>query len=59
MQDLLALGERIGSVSTGLSEETIATLLKTKVYSPKAATINLEEAASDDQETDSCIICQV
>jgi E3 ubiquitin-protein ligase RNF38/44 len=57
-EDLLALGERIGSVNTGLSEETIANQLKTKVYSTKAAAINLEEVASDDQETDSCIICQ-
>ncbi|XP_045801288.1 probable E3 ubiquitin-protein ligase ZFP1 [Trifolium pratense] len=57
-EDLLALGERIGSVNTGLSEETIANQLKTKVYSTKATAINLEEVASDDQETDSCIICQ-
>jgi len=53
------LGERIGSVNTGLSEETIETQLKSKVYSTKDSGINLEEAASDDQETDSCIICQV
>ena len=58
-EELLALGERIGSVNTGLSEGTIATQLKTKVYSTKAIAINLEkEADSDDQETDSCIICQ-
>ncbi|CAI8593186.1 unnamed protein product [Vicia faba] len=57
-EDLLALGERIGSVNTGLSEETIAKKLKTKVYSTKSTAINLEEVASDDQETDSCIICQ-
>lgn len=57
-EDLLALGERIGNVSTGLSEETITTQLKTKTYLTPAAAINVEEAASDDQETDSCIICQ-
>ncbi|KAJ1423151.1 Zinc finger, RING-type [Sesbania bispinosa] len=58
INDLLALGERIGNVSTGLSEETITTQLKTKSYLTPAAAINVEEAASDDQETDSCIICQ-
>lgn len=58
-QDLLALGERIGNVSTGLSEETITNQLKTKSYSSSATGINLEEEACDDQETDSCIICQV
>uniref|UniRef100_A0A151UD75 RING-type E3 ubiquitin transferase n=1 Tax=Cajanus cajan TaxID=3821 RepID=A0A151UD75_CAJCA len=57
-EDLLALGERIGNVSTGLSEETITTQLKTKTYLMRATAINLEEEASDDQETDSCIICQ-
>jgi len=53
------LGERIGNVSTGLSEETITNQLKTKSYSSIATGINLEEEACDDQETDSCIICQV
>ncbi|KAK7324551.1 hypothetical protein VNO77_28197 [Canavalia gladiata] len=58
-EDLLALGERIGNVSTGLSEESITTHLKTKTYLTRADTaINLEETACDDQETDSCIICQ-
>ncbi|KAL9322188.1 hypothetical protein ACSQ67_010241 [Phaseolus vulgaris] len=57
-EDLLALGERIGNVSTGLAEETITNQLKTKSYSTNAAGINLEEEACDDQETDSCIICQ-
>ncbi|RDX69975.1 putative E3 ubiquitin-protein ligase ZFP1, partial [Mucuna pruriens] len=57
-EDLLALGERIGNVSTGLSEETIRTQMKTKSYLTSATAINLEETACDDQETDSCIICQ-
>lgn len=57
-EDLLALGERIGSVSTGLSEETIAAQLKTKTYLKTAPATNSEEAASDDREADSCIICQ-
>ncbi|KAE9585169.1 putative transcription factor C2H2 family [Lupinus albus] len=57
-EDLLALGERIGKVSTGLSEETITAQMKTKTYLAPATAINLEEPASDNQESDSCIICQ-
>ncbi|KAF1898029.1 hypothetical protein Lal_00032793 [Lupinus albus] len=56
--DLLALGDRIGKVSTGLSEETITAQLKIKTYVTPAVVINLEEPASEDQESDSCIICQ-
>lgn len=59
VQDLLALGERIGNVSTGLSEEAISNQLKTKTYLAHATSVNEEEAASNDQETDSCMICQV
>ncbi|RZB76058.1 putative E3 ubiquitin-protein ligase ZFP1 isoform B [Glycine soja] len=57
--ELLALGERIGKVNTGLSEEMITSQMKTKTYLllPTNA-INLEEAASEEQENDSCIICQ-
>ncbi|TYJ01666.1 hypothetical protein E1A91_A13G170000v1 [Gossypium mustelinum] len=57
-EELLALGERIGNVNTGLSEETITSKLKTRSYSTFATTINLEEAAPIDQEPDSCIVCQ-
>ncbi|XP_040986558.1 probable E3 ubiquitin-protein ligase ZFP1 isoform X1 [Juglans microcarpa x Juglans regia] len=57
-EDLLALGEQIGNVSTGLSEETVTSQLRTKTYASSASVINLEEAASGDQEVDSCIICQ-
>ena len=53
------MGERIGNVSTGLSEETISSQLKMKTYMASDTDINLEEAAPDDQESDSCIICQV
>ncbi|KAB1216557.1 E3 ubiquitin ligase BIG BROTHER [Morella rubra] len=56
--ELLALGEQIGNVSTGLSEETVRSQLRTKTYVTSATVINLEEAASMDQEADSCIICQ-
>ncbi|MBA0701866.1 hypothetical protein Goari_026865 [Gossypium aridum] len=56
--ELLALGERIGKVNTGLSEETIRSKLKTRTYSTFVTNINLEEVAPIDQEPDSCIICQ-
>lgn len=59
LQDLIALGERIGNVNTGLSEETITTQLKTKTYLTGATSINMEEEVCDDQGTFSCIICQV
>ena len=58
LQELLALGERIGHVSTGLSEESITNCLKTRTYISSTC-LNLEEAASMDLENDSCIICQV
>lgn len=58
-QELLALGERIGKVNTGLSEETITSKLKTRTYSTFVTNINLEEVAPIDQGPDSCIICQV
>ncbi|KAK8602883.1 hypothetical protein V6N13_085085 [Hibiscus sabdariffa] len=57
-EELLALGERIGKVNTGLSEETITSKLKTRTYSTSVTNINLEEVAPVDQEPDSCIICQ-
>ncbi|XVE50162.1 hypothetical protein DITRI_Ditri01bG0140000 [Diplodiscus trichospermus] len=57
-EELLALGERIGNVNTGLSEETIMSKLKTRTYSTFATNINLEEEAPINQESDSCIICQ-
>ncbi|TXG66828.1 hypothetical protein EZV62_008103 [Acer yangbiense] len=56
-EELLALGERIGNVNTGLSEESITSHLKTRTYL-STANINLEEPASMDQDSDSCIICQ-
>lgn len=57
-EELLALGERIGNVNTGLSEEIVARQLKTRVYLSATNYINLEEPASKDQEPGSCIICQ-
>ncbi|GAV64031.1 zf-RING_2 domain-containing protein [Cephalotus follicularis] len=57
-EELLALGERIGNVNTGLSEEAIENQLKTRSYLSSPISINLEEAACSDDEPDSCIICQ-
>ncbi|XP_044475477.1 probable E3 ubiquitin-protein ligase RHG1A isoform X2 [Mangifera indica] len=48
-EELLALEERIGNVSTGLSEETISNRLKQKKYSI---------ATGPQQETEPCCICQ-
>lgn len=50
LQELLALEERIGNVSTGLSEETILTRLRQRKYSVAARTA---------LEAEPCCICQV
>ncbi|KAL6999581.1 RING-type E3 ubiquitin transferase [Sarracenia purpurea var. burkii] len=57
-EELLALGEQIGNVTTGLAEETISAHLKTRTYIPFATSMNLEAAAFVDQEPDFCVICQ-
>lgn len=49
-QELLALEERIGNVSTGLSEETVLKCLKQKKY---AVAENLQS------ENEPCCVCQV
>ena len=50
LQELLALEERIGNVSTGLSEETILKQLKQRKYvSNKTVEV----------ETEPCCVCQV
>lgn len=46
-EELLALGERIGSVSTGLSEDSISKCLTERVYSSSDHT----------QEEPTCVIC--
>ncbi|PKI37678.1 hypothetical protein CRG98_041971 [Punica granatum] len=56
-EELLALGELIGSVNTGLPEETITSQLKTRTWASMVS-INLEELPCEDQEAASCIICQ-
>ncbi|PIA31297.1 hypothetical protein AQUCO_05100081v1 [Aquilegia coerulea] len=51
-EELLALGERIGNVITGLPEETILRHLKTRLY--------MSSGAEDvNHETETCIVCQV
>ncbi|XP_027356256.1 probable E3 ubiquitin-protein ligase ZFP1 [Abrus precatorius] len=54
-EELLALGERIGNANPSLSEETITNQMETRTY---LLPTNLEEANSDEQEADICIICQ-
>ncbi|KAK4803627.1 hypothetical protein SAY86_003444 [Trapa natans] len=56
-EELLALGELIGNVNTGLPEETISSQLKTRTWTASLL-IDLEELPCDDQEAASCIICQ-
>ena len=55
MQELLALGESIGDVNTGLSNEIICTCLSESKYSPLDATLASLSADSDVK----CSICQV
>ncbi|XP_062094431.1 probable E3 ubiquitin-protein ligase ZFP1 isoform X1 [Humulus lupulus] len=57
-EELLALGERIGNVNTGLSEDTITSQLKTRAYLSSRMRLNLEEAECHYKEDDCCIICQ-
>lgn len=51
LQELLALEERIGDVSTGLSEDNIVKLMKQRIY-----TSVMTESPSD---LEPCCICQV
>ncbi|KAK2368063.1 RING-type E3 ubiquitin transferase [Trifolium repens] len=58
-EELLALGERIGKVNTGASDEIITSQLKTKLYIPYSPSmIDLNELPPDDEEIDTCMICQ-
>ncbi|CAM8951947.1 unnamed protein product [Rhodiola kirilowii] len=57
-EELLALGDRIGNVSTGLTVEDIRKHLKTKVHVSRSANTSREKYASEDHDFDSCIICQ-
>ncbi|KZV38270.1 hypothetical protein F511_36505 [Dorcoceras hygrometricum] len=57
-EELLALGEQIGSVGTGLPEEFIRNKLKTRTFTCSASCINLEEAAPLDEQINFCVVCQ-
>lgn len=57
-EELLALGEQIGSVGTGLSVEFVRNHLKIRIFSSSTSCINLEQAASLDQQINFCVICQ-
>lgn len=59
MQELLALGEQIGSVGSGLSDDFILEHLKIRVFALFKFSSEPEDASSSDQETNSCVICQV
>eukprot|EP01018_Ginkgo_biloba_P000693 Gb_30059 [translate_table: standard] len=51
-QELLALGEQIGNVSTGLTEDSISKCLKKSTYS------SCRESSATDEESQKCSICQ-
>ncbi|RAL38128.1 hypothetical protein DM860_000822 [Cuscuta australis] len=55
-EELLALGEQIGCVTTGLSEEFVTNRLKTRLFFSRASSLSPAECL--DQETDFCVICQ-
>uniref|UniRef100_A0A7N1A5I6 RING-type E3 ubiquitin transferase n=1 Tax=Kalanchoe fedtschenkoi TaxID=63787 RepID=A0A7N1A5I6_KALFE len=57
-EELLALGDRIGNVSTGLTVEAIRNHLKTKVHIARSTNTSLEKLVPRDHDFDSCIICQ-
>jgi len=51
-EELLALGERIGNVSTGLTDESFAKCLKIRTYSSST------ESSAADETSQKCSICQ-
>ncbi|KAL0406762.1 UNVERIFIED_CONTAM: putative E3 ubiquitin-protein ligase ZFP1 [Sesamum latifolium] len=57
-EELLALGEQIGNVGTGLSEEFIRNNLKIRTFTSSTADLNLEDDTCLDQQIDFCVICQ-
>ncbi|XP_022874785.1 probable E3 ubiquitin-protein ligase ZFP1 isoform X3 [Olea europaea var. sylvestris] len=58
-EELLALGDQIGNVGTGLSEEAIQNNLRTRTITSSAPCSNIEEAACLDQKVNLCVICQI
>ncbi|KAK1416743.1 hypothetical protein QVD17_25859 [Tagetes erecta] len=57
-EELLALGEQIGSAGSGLSSEFILEHLKTRIFASSKSSSEPEDASSADQEHNSCVICQ-
>lgn len=58
-EELLALGEHIGSVTTGLTENFICKNLKTRTFTRPPTCINHDQASCPDQlKTDFCVVCQ-
>lgn len=53
-EELLALGEQIGSVGSRLSDDFVVQHLKTRVFTSSIS----QDASSNDQQLTSCVICQ-
>ncbi|KAG9133877.1 hypothetical protein Leryth_004601 [Lithospermum erythrorhizon] len=56
-EELLALGEQIGSVTTGMSEEEVSKHLKTRSFL-SSATVSDRDEASSAKDFDFCVVCQ-
>ncbi|KAK9078218.1 hypothetical protein SSX86_002275 [Deinandra increscens subsp. villosa] len=57
-EELLALGEQIGSAGSGLSNDFLLEHLKTRVFASSKSSSEPEDASSADEELNSCVICQ-
>lgn len=57
-QELLALEERMGTVSTALSEEALSECLKRSFYQPSPSD-NAAKSCNEDKDDIKCSICQV
>ncbi|ESQ54042.1 hypothetical protein EUTSA_v10025002mg [Eutrema salsugineum] len=58
-EELLALEERIGTVSTALTEEAISKCLKTSIYQKKPSSYgSITKSPCDHKEDAKCTICQ-
>ncbi|KAL7087600.1 hypothetical protein ACP275_13G076700 [Erythranthe tilingii] len=58
-EELLALGENIGTVGSGLTDEFIRNNLKTRIFSLSPACTNQEELTSPDHRAiNFCVVCQ-
>lgn len=54
-QELLALEEKMGTVSTALSEEQLSKCLKRSIYRPASEVLGIMDTCDDTE----CSICQV